>query len=190
MLILPYPADLPRGPQDSLLPADIAHLNAVGTAVPPHDVHHAFIAWASDRVDDRARPLFARMAARAGIAHRWSVLPGVGGASAVETGGFYADGMPGTAARMAIYAEAAPGLALAAIGALGEQVGLGGITHLVVASCTGFVAPGIDQIIAARLGLSSAVERLLIGFMLLRRSSRCAVRGISSGRTRARGCWW
>ena len=133
--------------------------------MPPHDVHHAFITWASDRVDDRARPLFARMAARAGIAHRWSVLPGVGGASAVEAGGFYADGMPGTAARMAIYAEAAPGLALAAIGALGEQVGLDGITHLVVASCTGFVAPGIDQIIAARLGLPSAVERLLIGFM-------------------------
>ena len=40
-----------------------------------------------------------------------------------------------------------------------------GITHLVVASCTGFVAPGIDQIIARRLGLSSSVERLLIGFM-------------------------
>ncbi len=34
-----------------------------------------------------------------------------------------------------------------------------------VASCTGFVAPGIDQIVAARLGLDPAVERLLVGFM-------------------------
>ena len=142
-----------------------AHLNAIGTAVPPHDVHDAFIAWATDRVDARTRPLFARMAARAGIAHRWSVLPGVGGASAVDAGGFYADALPGTAARMAVYADEAPGLALAAIAALGDQADLAGITHLVVASCTGFVAPGIDQIIAARLGLSPAIERLLIGFM-------------------------
>ncbi|MDB5675849.1 MAG: Chalcone synthase, partial [Sphingomonas bacterium] len=36
---------------------------------------------------------------------------------------------------------------------------------LVVASCTGFVAPGIDQIIARALDLPPSVERLLIGFM-------------------------
>jgi predicted naringenin-chalcone synthase len=35
----------------------------------------------------------------------------------------------------------------------------------VVASCTGFVAPGVDQLLAERLGLSGAVERTLIGFM-------------------------
>ena len=34
-----------------------------------------------------------------------------------------------------------------------------------VASCTGFVAPGIDQIIARRLGLADDIERVLIGFM-------------------------
>ena len=55
----------------------------------------------------------------------------------------------------AIYAEAAPALALAAIRALAAQRPLGPITHLVVASCTGFVAPGIDQIIAADLGLAT-----------------------------------
>lgn len=141
-----------------------AYCHAIGTAVPPHDVHRAFIDWASARVEPRARPLFARMAARAGIAHRWSVLPGVAGGSAVDTGGFYAADAPGTAARMQVYGDAAPPLALAAIAALGDQVSLDGITHLVVASCTGFVAPGIDQIIAAYLGLP-AVERLLIGFM-------------------------
>jgi predicted naringenin-chalcone synthase len=142
-----------------------AYLNAIGTAVPPHDVHRAFIEWAGARVDERTKPVFARMAARSGIAHRWSVLPGVGGASAVEAGGFYADAAPGTAARMAVYAQEAPVLTMAAIAALGERIEPNGITHLVVASCTGFVAPGIDQIIAARLGLSASVERLLIGFM-------------------------
>lgn len=111
--------------------------------------------------------MFDRMAARAGIGHRWSVLPALeGGGSPVDPGGFYAaDPHPGTAARMALYAEAAPELALTAIEALRAQVALDGITHLVVASCTGFVAPGIDQIIARRLGLAAEVERLLVGFM-------------------------
>jgi predicted naringenin-chalcone synthase len=35
----------------------------------------------------------------------------------------------------------------------------------VVASCTGFVAPGIDQIVATRIGLAPSTERLLVGFM-------------------------
>lgn len=107
------------------------------------------------------------MAGRAGIDHRWSVLPRTeGGGSPVDAGGFYAVAdLPGTAARMAIYAEAAPALAMAAIDDLSRRTSLEGITHLVVASCTGFVAPGIDQIIATRMGLAPSVERLLVGFM-------------------------
>lgn len=144
------------------------YLNAIGTAVPAHDIHHAFIGWARTRLGDpRTAKLFDRMAARAGIEHRWSVLPvGADGGSPVDAGGFYADALlPGTADRMRIYAEAAPALGQAAIEALAAQVDLDGITHLVVASCTGFVAPGIDQIVARRLGLDPSVERLLIGFM-------------------------
>ena len=165
-----------------------AYCNAVGTAVPAHDIHDAFIDWANARVEPRARGVFARMAGRAGIRRRWSVLPGVAGASAVETGGFYADGAPGTAARMAVYADEAPALALAAIAALGDRADLQGVTHLVVASCTGFVAPGIDQIIAGRLGLDAGVERLLIGFMgcyaavVALRSARHIVRSDASAR--------
>ncbi len=49
-----------------------------------------------------------------------------------------------------------------AIGQLGE---LGEITHVVVASCTGFTAPGLDQVLARRLGLAPTVERVVIGFM-------------------------
>ncbi|MEN2787756.1 type III polyketide synthase [Sphingomonas qilianensis] len=143
------------------------YLNAIGTAVPPHDIHRAFIGWARTRLDQRAAKLFDRMTARSGIDHRWSILPmGADGASPVDPGGFYADPvLPGTGDRMKLYANAAPGLALTAIEALRAQTALGEITHLVVASCTGFVAPGIDQIIARRLGLAPSVERLLIGFM-------------------------
>jgi predicted naringenin-chalcone synthase len=139
-------------------------INAIGTAVPTNDIHRAFIDWARARIHDRrTAALFDRMAGRAAIAHRWSVLPVTAdGGSPVGKDGFYAGPMPGTAERMALYEDAAPSLALSAIAKLG---GLGRITHLVVASCTGFVAPGIDQILAARLGLDPAVERMLIGFM-------------------------
>lgn len=144
-----------------------AYLNAIGTAVPDHDIHAAFADWARGQiVDERVRKLFDRMAARSGIARRWSVLPrATEGGSPIEPGGFYAEGLPGTTARMRTYAEAAPALSLEAIAALREQVSIDGITHLIVASCTGFVAPGVDQVLAARLGLSPSVERLLIGFM-------------------------
>lgn len=143
-----------------------AYINAVAGAVPDHDIHQAYIDWGRAQIGDRRlRLLFERMAERSGIAHRWSVLPAApGGGSPVDPGGFYADRMPGTAARMQLYADAAPELALAAIARLREQIALDGITHLVVASCTGFVAPGVDQIIAERLALGD-VERTLVGFM-------------------------
>ena len=57
---------------------------------------------------------------------------------------------------MRIYAEAAPALALAAIRKL-DPGSVAQVTHLVVASCTGFVAPGVDQIIARQLGLDVSV---------------------------------
>lgn len=145
-----------------------AHIHAIGTAVPANDIHQAFVDWAGPRLTDpRDRALFRRMAARSGIDHRWSVLPRTaGGGSPVAQGGFYhGNRQPTTAQRMALYAEAAPTLAIDAILDLGDEIALDRVTHLVVASCTGFVAPGIDQIIAQRLGLSPAIERTLVGFM-------------------------
>jgi predicted naringenin-chalcone synthase len=144
-----------------------AYINAIATAVPALDVHEHFIAWAQRQIEDpRQRALFARMAARSGIGHRWSVLGSAAeSGSPVSEGGFYGNGPPPTSARMRVYAEAAPRLALDAIEALQAKASLKDITHLVVASCTGFVAPGIDQIVADKLGLDSGVERTLIGFM-------------------------
>jgi alpha-pyrone synthase len=141
-------------------------INAIGTAVPRHDVHRAFIAWAERQIgDERQRALFRRMADRSGIEHRWSVLPPAeGGGSPVDIGGFYAGRSPPTSRRMQVYAAEAPKLALEAIARLAQSVSLVGVTHLVMASCTGFTAPGIDQIIAEALGLGD-VERTLVGFM-------------------------
>ncbi|WP_293697688.1 MULTISPECIES: type III polyketide synthase [unclassified Sphingopyxis] len=143
-------------------------LNALATAVPGHDIHQAFIDWATPRLaDERVRAVFSRMTARSGIDHRWSVLPPTaGGGSPVATGGFYdVPELPPTSTRMRAYADQAPELAMQAIASLGDAFDVARITHIVVASCTGFVAPGIDQILARRLGLSPTVERVLIGFM-------------------------
>ncbi|MGJ3628831.1 type III polyketide synthase [Sphingomonas sp. MMS24-JH45] len=114
----------------------------------------------------RARATPVRSHGRS-VGHRASLVGAAGSAGLpVASGGFYAvEPLPGTADRMALYARHAPALALLAIRDLSAQADLAGITHLVVASCTGFVAPGIDQIIARDLGLSPAVERTLIGFM-------------------------
>ena len=78
---------------------------------------------------------------------------------------FAGGAFPGTAARMRRFAEQAPALAEAAARDLGTQADIAGITHLVVASCTGFCAPGVDQRLAERLGLDPDLERISIGYM-------------------------
>jgi len=133
----------------------MARINAIATALPPRDVEEYYRQWARARIaDPRLSRVYDRMAARGGIAHRWSVL---------TDESFYTSPIPpGTAQRLALYAQAAPRLALQAVRGLGE---LGKITHIVVASCTGFIAPGIDQILVRELGLGAEVERVFIGFM-------------------------
>jgi predicted naringenin-chalcone synthase len=143
----------------------IVHINRIGTALPDQEGHGLFLKWAEKRIEDRrTAALFKRMASRSGIEQRWTVLPIPQGATdAGAAGGFYEDPqLPPTSARMTLYAEEAPRLAIKAIRALG---GHEGITHLVVASCTGFIAPGIDQIIARELGLDVGIERTVVGFM-------------------------
>ena len=143
-----------------------AHLNRIATAVPPHDVHDAFVALARTLLpDERACAVFERMAERSGIAHRHAVLQaGRIDQGEVDTAGFYRRGaFPSTAARMRLYEEAAPALACDAVAGLGLDPRE--VTHLVAASCTGFSAPGLDLQIARRLGLRADVERTLVGFM-------------------------
>ena len=64
---------------------------------------------------------------------------------------------------MQLYEQHATTLALRAVADLGAD--LEGLTQVVVASCTGFTAPGLDQLVMAGLGLSPEIERTLVGFM-------------------------
>jgi predicted naringenin-chalcone synthase len=66
---------------------------------------------------------------------------------------------------MQAFEEAAPGLAVQAVEALELGAGLKEITHVVVTSCTGLAAPGIDLLLVQRLGLRPSVERTVVGFM-------------------------
>jgi predicted naringenin-chalcone synthase len=66
---------------------------------------------------------------------------------------------------MRVYEREAPGLAGQAVENLGLAGEAGRITHLIVASCTGFVAPGLDQILAKQLGLRPDLQRTMVGFM-------------------------
>lgn len=146
----------------------VAYINKIGTAVPAHDVHAAFLGFMGQALPEgRKRVLFERMARRSGIEHRFSVLHADGMVAAdAPPGGFYRPGAyPGTAARMKIYEAEAPALAEAAVRRLDLGDEAQRITHLVVASCTGFVAPGLDQLLAKRLGLRADLQRVLIGFM-------------------------
>jgi predicted naringenin-chalcone synthase len=105
------------------------------------------------------------MADRSGITHRYSFLEPLGG-GAVDTEGFYRLGdFPDTAARMKKFEACAPGLAVEAVEKLLDGEDRARITHVIVTSCTGFSAPGLDLALVERCGLSPSVERTMVGFM-------------------------
>lgn len=72
-----------------------------------------------------------------------------------------------TAERMQQYERHAPALARDAAerALLAAQVNPSAITDLIVVSCTGFSAPGVDIALLRLLGLSTTVHRTVIGFM-------------------------
>ena len=67
---------------------------------------------------------------------------------------------------MQMFEKFAPRLAEAALDRLALSDGeRGAITHVIVTSCTGLYAPGLDFDIVRHLGLNPGVERTMIGFM-------------------------
>jgi alpha-pyrone synthase len=146
-----------------------AYINRVATAVPEHEVHGTFVRFAEQLVQDRrSRLLFDRMVSRSQIQQRWSCLaparPGCN--DSVDVDGFYTLGQfPSTGQRMGRYAIEAPTLAAKAVDGLGLGAESRAITHLVVTSCTGFSAPGLDIELVQRCELDPSLERTLIGFM-------------------------
>ncbi|MDG4878180.1 type III polyketide synthase [Mesorhizobium sp. WSM4935] len=145
-----------------------AYINRIATAVPEHDVHQFYLRYAASMLTADRRRIFQRMAGLADIEHRFSCFaPALDpeGESADLAGIFRRGAFPGTAVRMALFSQAAPILAQKAVDGLRLGAEASRITHLIVTTCTGFSAPGIDLDLAARCGLSDGIERTMIGFM-------------------------
>lgn len=146
-----------------------AFVNRIGTAVPDFDIHAEFVDFGRTVMGDaHTIELFDRMTAMADIEHRYAVYePGPKPRDVqLDMEGFFKRGaFPTTSARMDRYETEAPRLAQRAAEALDLGAERDRITHLIVASCTGFSAPGLDFQLMRALGLRDEVERTIVGFM-------------------------
>lgn len=155
-------------------------LLALGTAVPAYCMSQQTIArWVMDAFAEQ--PALQRLVrilyAHSGIDTRYTCTPDY--LRPVQDSRFSParplHETPTTAERMAIYERESVPLAVQAARVALEQyahkteqpfsVVRDSITHVVVVSCTGFFAPGIDFVLAQQLGLRPDVQRTLIGFM-------------------------
>ncbi len=163
-----------------------AYLNRIATAVPDHDVHRAFVAFADNllatRADNRTRALFNRMATRSGIQHRFSVLTPNETSTEfhINAYDFYRTGdFPHTSRRMQVYEQFAPVLMRRALDRLAlSESERASITHVLITTCTGLYAPGLDFEAVEHLGLRPDVERTMIGFM----GCYAAINGLKTAR--------
>src|SRR5689334_4170282 len=129
-----------------------AYINHIACAVPPYERQREFY----KSLDDWAGSLetvekLRQIVAGAQIEERYTVLEEPFGEN-----GFYRPGaFPTTGDRMKVYQREAPRLAMAAMEKLTASAGsLKSATHLIVTSCTGFYAPGLDIDIVRECGLS------------------------------------
>lgn len=156
--------ELPR-----IEPRTTAHINRIATGVPAHDIHGTYLHFARTLLDvPRARSVFDRMATKAQIEHRFSVLAPAAqpeGRSVDHDGTYVRGHFPTVARRMELFETYAPQLAMETIAKLDLGDAAKHISHLIVTTCTGMYAPGLDLQIVEQCGLDPSVERTMVGFM-------------------------
>ncbi|MBI1870888.1 MAG: type III polyketide synthase [Chlamydiae bacterium] len=142
------------------------YLNRIEAVVPPYEGHDESIGFLSKFVasSDQYKKFIA-IANRLGIDRRYTVLKHFFSENGIPSEAFYhSNRFPSTQERMERYQKEAFPLAAQAIIPLQTQE-LSSVTHLIVTSCTGFYAPGVDVDIIQRLGLRTTVHRTFIGYM-------------------------
>jgi len=133
------------------------------------DIRVQMQSWATD---SRSRRLIQAIYQRSGIGRRHSVCAEFGTAA----GGLYRSDSsgqllaPSTGQRNVVFARESVPLAVNLARDVMDAAAKDGIqtknvTHLVFASCTGFVNPGVDYQIIRALELSPTVQRYTLGFM-------------------------
>jgi len=147
-----------------------AYLNRIATAAPPHDMHQAFLAFAEKLLPEgKPRSLYRRVARAAAIDHRYSFFKPVVAedGSVHDLNEFYVRcNFPATDRRMQAFERFAPLLARDALDKLAlSEAERQTVTHVIVTTCTGLYAPGLDFEVVDHLRLNPSVERTLIGFM-------------------------
>ncbi|CDZ78596.1 Alpha-pyrone synthesis polyketide synthase-like Pks18 [Legionella massiliensis] len=150
----------------------ITAITAIGTANPPHLHEQQTVANTIGqllKLGLAKKRLLKSIYKSSGIESRYSVL--ANDQETTEQFTFIPNSVatsPSTATRMEIYRQNALPLAMAAIEsclATKENFAKQQITHLIIVSCTGMYAPGIDIEIIQKLNLNSTVKRTTIHFM-------------------------
>lgn len=151
----------------------MSYITAIGTATPPHRFSQSVIADFMVRamqLDNVEAKKLRALYRATGIESRYSVLPDYGRTADYE---FYANTgdlspMPSTKKRLEHFRKHAVELSKASVlNALNGSLELNrkNITHLIVVSCTGLYAPGLDIDLIKALGLRPDVQRTGINFM-------------------------
>jgi predicted naringenin-chalcone synthase len=148
----------------------MSYITAIGTAVPENrfsqEVIAGFMTKAMNLGADESRKL-RTIFKSSGIGWRHSVLADYG---KTENFSFYPETFnpfPSTEERLHVYRNHAVELSIKAItDCVGDTTfDYKTITHLIVVSCTGMYAPGLDIDLVKQLGLRQNVNRLCINFM-------------------------
>lgn len=144
----------------------MAVLRGIGTATPRFELEQgraAEIAAGLMVLSERRGRALGALYAQSGVETRRTMIAEGGATDFFVRGGTD----PTTGERIERYRAVAPVLAAEACVDCFERAGVlaGSVTHLVVVSCTGFHAPGVDFELIRRLGLSSRVQRTMVGYM-------------------------
>jgi predicted naringenin-chalcone synthase len=148
----------------------MSYITAIGTATPQHKFSQStiadFMVKAMQLDDDEARKLRALYRAT-GIESRYSVLSDYGKTSDYE---FYSNTydlspFPTTKKRLELFRKHAVDLSYTSAVRAMHGVEAKDITHLIVVSCTGLYAPGLDIDLIKVLGLRRDIQRTAVNFM-------------------------
>lgn len=121
-----------------------------------------------DELESRKLQFFYRMS---GIDYRYSVLDDFEKKDPSQFSFFPKskdlNPFPGTKARMEVFQKEAPKLSLEACQSALHQAKIhpNEVTHLILISCTGMVAPGVELDLVHQMGMNPTVERYCIHFM-------------------------
>ena len=143
-------------------PRRAAVLHAIGTATPPRSLTGAEFLGIVKTLDypEEIQGRIERVVASSGISRRFCVS-----STPVPE---YVEALCKEGARSSLWNEGAPQLAVAASRdalARWRHGSASDITHVVVHSCTGFAAPGLDFEIIQALGLRSSTRKIGVNFM-------------------------